>query len=181
MQWHWLDHMQTICTLLQTDNHANTSSLNIYRLHALPDAQPTVSKHWWQLVKNINKYGVVSSVLNMMNSVNCRELYPDLQSNLAEFRQHLIDSTADMAPLRVWQLQGTHMWHSPVISAASVYHWWKRSNATSLKNQLVDDEIWRCLGWNQEKYLPARICCGIWLRGIDLENGNKCTVCVVGK
>ena len=85
-------------------------------------------------------YGVVSSVLNMMNSVNCRELYPDLQSNLAEFRQHLIDSTADMAPLRVWQLQGTHMWHPPVISAASVYHWWKRSNATSLRNQLVDDE-----------------------------------------
>jgi len=27
-QWHQLDHMQTICTLLQTDNHTNTSSLN---------------------------------------------------------------------------------------------------------------------------------------------------------
>ena len=26
-QWHQLDHMQTICTLLQTDNHTNTSSL----------------------------------------------------------------------------------------------------------------------------------------------------------
>jgi len=25
-QWHQLDHMQTICTLLQTDNHTNTSS-----------------------------------------------------------------------------------------------------------------------------------------------------------
>jgi len=24
MQWHQLDHMQTICTLLQTDNHNNT-------------------------------------------------------------------------------------------------------------------------------------------------------------
>jgi len=24
MQWHQLDHMQTICTLLQTDNHTNT-------------------------------------------------------------------------------------------------------------------------------------------------------------
>jgi len=32
MQWHQLDHMQTICTLLQTDNHANTPSLNF--LHA---------------------------------------------------------------------------------------------------------------------------------------------------
>jgi len=36
--------MQTICTSLQTDNHTNTSSLNFYRLDALPDAQPTVSK-----------------------------------------------------------------------------------------------------------------------------------------
>jgi len=26
-QWHQLDHMQTICTLLQTDNRTNTSSL----------------------------------------------------------------------------------------------------------------------------------------------------------
>ena len=45
-QWHHLDHMQTICTSLQTDNHTNTSSLNFYRPDALPDAQPTVSKYW---------------------------------------------------------------------------------------------------------------------------------------
>ena len=44
-QWHQLDHMQTICILLQTDNHTNTSSLNFYRPDAIPDAQPTVSKH----------------------------------------------------------------------------------------------------------------------------------------
>ena len=30
-QWHQLDHMQTICISLQTDNHTNTSSLNFYR------------------------------------------------------------------------------------------------------------------------------------------------------
>ena len=45
MAWHWLDHMQTICTLLRTDNHTNTPSLNVYRPDVLPDAQPTVSKH----------------------------------------------------------------------------------------------------------------------------------------
>jgi len=44
-QWHQMDHMQTICTWLQTDNHTNTSSLDFYRPDALPDAQPTVSKH----------------------------------------------------------------------------------------------------------------------------------------
>jgi len=42
-QWHQLDHMQTICTSFQTDNHTNTSSLNFYRPDALPDTQPTVS------------------------------------------------------------------------------------------------------------------------------------------
>ena len=31
MQWHQLDHMQTTCTSLQTDNHTNASSLNFYR------------------------------------------------------------------------------------------------------------------------------------------------------
>jgi len=29
-QWHQLDHMQIICTSLQTDNHASTSSLNFF-------------------------------------------------------------------------------------------------------------------------------------------------------
>jgi len=43
MQWHQLDHMQTICTSLQTDNHTNTPSLNCYRPDALPDAQPTLA------------------------------------------------------------------------------------------------------------------------------------------
>ena len=45
MQWHQLDRIQTIRTSLQTDNHTNTSSLNFYRLDALTDAKPTVSKH----------------------------------------------------------------------------------------------------------------------------------------
>jgi len=38
-QWHQLDHMQTICTSLQTDNQTNN---NFYRLDALPDAQSSV-------------------------------------------------------------------------------------------------------------------------------------------
>ena len=45
-QWQQLDHMQTICTSLRTDNHANIPSLNFYRPDALPDAKPIVSKHW---------------------------------------------------------------------------------------------------------------------------------------
>jgi len=39
-QRHQLDHMQTVCTSLHTDDHANTLSLHFCRLDALPDAQP---------------------------------------------------------------------------------------------------------------------------------------------
>ena len=35
-QWHQLDHMQIICTSLQTDNHATTSLFRFYRPDALP-------------------------------------------------------------------------------------------------------------------------------------------------
>jgi len=38
-QWHQLDHMQTICTLLETDNHTDTIPLNFYRPDALPNRQ----------------------------------------------------------------------------------------------------------------------------------------------
>jgi len=44
-QWHQLGDGQ-VCTSLQTDNHTSTSLLKFfYRPDALPDAQPTVSKH----------------------------------------------------------------------------------------------------------------------------------------
>ena len=33
-QWHRLDHMQTICTSIQTDNHTNTSTVNTQFLQA---------------------------------------------------------------------------------------------------------------------------------------------------
>jgi len=40
-QWHQLGHMQ-VCSLLQTDNRANTSLLSFYRPDALPATQPSV-------------------------------------------------------------------------------------------------------------------------------------------
>jgi len=49
-QWHQLDHMQNICTTLQTDNHSRTSSLNFYGLVALPDTQPTVLLNKWIII-----------------------------------------------------------------------------------------------------------------------------------
>jgi len=38
--WHWPDHMQTICNLVQTNNRANISLLSSYGSDDLPDAQP---------------------------------------------------------------------------------------------------------------------------------------------
>lgn len=37
-----------------------------------------------------------------------RESYPELQEQLGELRRHLLESTNDMAPLKVWELQGKH-------------------------------------------------------------------------
>ena len=56
-EWYQLGHMQ-VCTLLQKDNHTDTSSLNFYRPNALPGIQPTVSMHWsedalLQFIENI--------------------------------------------------------------------------------------------------------------------------------
>ena len=42
-QWHQMDHMQTICTSLQSDNHTNTWPLIFWRPDALPDAQFSAS------------------------------------------------------------------------------------------------------------------------------------------
>lgn len=35
-----------------------------------------------------------------------RELHPSLEEQLKEFRKYLVESTNEMAPLKVWQLQG---------------------------------------------------------------------------
>ena len=41
-QWHQLDHMQIICTSLQTDNHASTSSVSFLKA-GFPSSRPTNS------------------------------------------------------------------------------------------------------------------------------------------
>jgi len=59
-QWHQLDHMQIICTLLHTDNHGSTSSLTFYMLDGVFDAQPTVWRtegcniHWCDWILSYN-------------------------------------------------------------------------------------------------------------------------------
>lgn len=33
-------------------------------------------------------------------------MYPELKEQLKELRKHLVESTNEMAPLKVWQMQG---------------------------------------------------------------------------
>ena len=49
--------MQTICTLLQTNNHTSTPPLNFYRPDALPDAQPTVPQQIFLFTYNFCYFG----------------------------------------------------------------------------------------------------------------------------
>jgi len=44
-QWHQLDNMQ-ITSLAPRSREITTITQCFYRLGALPDTQPTVSKHW---------------------------------------------------------------------------------------------------------------------------------------
>ncbi|MGH0134688.1 UNVERIFIED_CONTAM: hypothetical protein FKN15_036660 [Acipenser sinensis] len=40
---------------------------------------------------------------------NLKKVHPDMKEELGELRKHLIESTNDMAPLKVWELQGKTM------------------------------------------------------------------------
>jgi len=53
-QWHQLDHMQIICILLQTDNHANTSSLIFLQAECFSWC-PTNSVKAWKTVMQLHK------------------------------------------------------------------------------------------------------------------------------
>jgi len=64
-QWHQLDHMQIICT--SPRQHLITQIF--HRPDALPDAQPTVSKHWRQQ-RTYMTHG--NSACSEMLRVNCK-------------------------------------------------------------------------------------------------------------
>jgi len=75
-KWHQRDHMQIICTTLQTDNHASTPSLIFYGPDALPDAKPTVSKHWRQ-----NPNAETHHITYKSSSCSTRQVWPLQMTN----------------------------------------------------------------------------------------------------
>ena len=77
--WHQLDHMQTICTLVQTDNHTNTSSRNIYRLFLMPnqhcqstegESTEEISRRTMSLMSGSSGLGSDMSSWMLVNSVH---------------------------------------------------------------------------------------------------------------
>jgi len=50
-QWHQLDHVQIICTLLQTNNHASTLLFNFtgWMLFLMPNQMSKHRRHWKSL------------------------------------------------------------------------------------------------------------------------------------
>jgi len=97
-QWHQLDHMQIICTSFLTDNHGSISSLNFYTPDALPDAQPTVLKHWRQC-----------QIRQMMTLINHCQNSTQLGSHSAECRaQRLCCLSAERrSTCETWGTSGT--------------------------------------------------------------------------
>ncbi|XP_072478199.1 UDP-glucose:glycoprotein glucosyltransferase 2 isoform X2 [Notamacropus eugenii] len=51
-----------------------------------------------------------------------KEMYPDLRDNLKEFRKHLIESSKEMVPLKVWELQDLSFQAASQIMSAPVYN-----------------------------------------------------------
>jgi len=86
-QWHQLDHMQTICTSLQTDNHAGTSPLSFYRPDALPATQPTASKHW-RHIDSITKH-TTCQLWDTQTYLEAEILQHRRRSNQTNNAQHL--------------------------------------------------------------------------------------------
>ncbi|XP_071405469.1 UDP-glucose:glycoprotein glucosyltransferase 2 isoform X2 [Pithys albifrons albifrons] len=50
-----------------------------------------------------------------------KQIYPDLKNNLKEFKKHLIETTNNMEPLKVWELQDLSFQAAAQIMSAPVY------------------------------------------------------------
>jgi len=86
MQWHQLDHMQTICTLLQTDNHTNTSSFKFTdRALYLTPKQPCQSTEG--IVTNIELIPKCSNAKLNLTSCIC--------TSITNYKKNLYFSTAN--------------------------------------------------------------------------------------
>ena len=67
-QWHQLNHMQAICTSLQKMTTPAPHQSDFYGPAALPDTQPTVSKHWRTLSSKENHVTIKTDLYSTIRS-----------------------------------------------------------------------------------------------------------------
>ena len=98
-QWHQLDHMQIICTSLQTDNHVSTSSVEFfYRPDALPADQRTVSKHGGNLT--CHYCSILWLYYQFLQSLSAHSREHVCYFNAASTRNHLLHPAPDSCQKR---------------------------------------------------------------------------------
>ncbi|KAG7229211.1 hypothetical protein INR49_013154 [Caranx melampygus] len=86
-------------------------------------------------------------------------LYPELKEQLKELRKHLVESTNEMAPLKVWQMQdlsfqtAARILAAPAVDALNVMKDLSQNfptKARSITKTVVNSEIRREIGENQK-------------------------------
>ncbi|KAE8604939.1 hypothetical protein XENTR_v10014902 [Xenopus tropicalis] len=94
-----------------------------------------------------------------------RQLYPELKEQLKELRKHLIDSTNEMAPLKVWELQdlsyqsAAHILSAPPAEALMVMKDLSQNfptKARALTRTVVDSALRKEVEENQ-KYFKSNL------------------------
>uniref|UniRef100_A0A669EAF0 UDP-glucose ceramide glucosyltransferase-like 1 n=1 Tax=Oreochromis niloticus TaxID=8128 RepID=A0A669EAF0_ORENI len=103
-----------------------------------------------------------------------RTLYPELKEQLKELRKHLVESTNEMAPLKVWQMQdlsfqtAARILAAPAVDALNVMKDLSQNfptKARSITKTVVNSEIRKEIGENQK--VDARVMEG--LRSLLIE------------
>uniref|UniRef100_A0A4W6ECB8 UDP-glucose ceramide glucosyltransferase-like 1 n=1 Tax=Lates calcarifer TaxID=8187 RepID=A0A4W6ECB8_LATCA len=97
-----------------------------------------------------------------------KTLYPELKEQLKELRKHLVESTNEMAPLKVWQMQdlsfqtAARILAAPAVDALNVMKDLSQNfptKARSITKTVVNSEIRKEIGENQK----VRVCSSIHL------------------
>ena len=102
MQWHQLDHMQTICTLLQS-RQITTPTPNHAFLRAGCRTAVTNSVNWRQKDLLINAMEIVTQKSTMPNSTWFRQLHQNLSIMHVRVQTACTGSTVHYRSLRHWR------------------------------------------------------------------------------
>ena len=135
-------YMQLICTLLQTDNHTNTSSLNFYSPGALSNANEATiynSSDYSRVTEFLNINSMLTSKIQTTLPVKCWSpsfVISGQEFKLTDFKhvwclQH--SKVAYYQPIKLWSLTHT-CWCSIVVTVTESFVLYKYSHTN-----------WRCI------------------------------------